>query len=140
MGISVASTLLFCILMDFIFLCHTEEDIYENLYQPLVWSSIYLIVASVILTITFIYFDHIFCCCCQCFLSSKQQIVVHDPNKPDKTFHLVNGEIIEAPEKAVGLRSKFIEMKTRDAVISFSNNLDLTAAETSEVTGQVSQS
>ena len=121
------------------FSLRTESDFFKDYYYLVTYSAIYLFAASVILTITFIYFDHLFCCCSQCFLSSKQQIVVHDPNQPDRTFHLVDGEIIEVYEKAEGLRSIFIQMNIRDAVTSFSNNLNLSASDPSVVTPNVSQ-
>ena len=122
------------------FSLRTESELFhQGYYYLLTYSAIYLFVASVILTITFIYFDYLFCCCCPCFLSSKQQIVVHDPNQPDRTFHLVDGEIIEVYEKAEGLRSIFIQMNIRDAVTSFSNNLNLSSPDPSVVTPNVSQ-
>ena len=136
MAISIASYTLFCYVMRFIL--QDKSDIFENYYSFSFWGIFFLFALSIILTITFLYFDYLFCCCCQCFLSSKNQTVVCNPNQPDKTFHLVNGEIIEISEKAEGLRSKFIEMNTRDAVIFFANNLDLTVAVPTVVTAHVS--
>ena len=138
MAISIASYTLFCYVMRFIL--QDKSDIFENYYSFSFWGIFFLFALSIILTITFLYFDYLFCCCCQCFLSSKNQTVVYNPNQPDKTFHLVNGEIIEISEKAEGLRSKFIEMNTRDAVISFANNLDLTVAVPTVVPANISQS
>ena len=111
----------------------TKSEIFQDFYNIFYNSISYLFTASIILTMTFIYFDHLFCFCCQCFLSSKHQIVVHDPNNPDRTFHLVNGEIIEVHEKAEGLRGIFIETNTRDVVTSFADNLDLSAVDPSVV-------
>ena len=113
MAISLCSFILFCSVLDLTLL--SDSDVDHDLYYCL--FSIHFAV-SMILTIIFIYFDYIFCCCCRCFLSSKHQIVVHDPNKPDRTFHLVNGEIIEVHEKSEGLRSMFIEMILRDILPS----------------------
>ena len=132
MAMSIASYLLFCYVMRFTML--TKSEVFQDFYSIFYNSISYLFTASIILTMTFVYFDHLFCCCCQCFLSSKHQIVVHDPNNPDRTFHLVNGEIIEVREKAEGLRGIFIEMNIRDAVTSFADNLDLATAEPSGVT------
>ena len=109
MAISIGSFILFCAVMSFTML--SDSDIFHHLYYSL---FAILFAVSVILTITFIYFDHLFCCCCQCFLSSKQQIVVHDPNQPARTFHLMDGEIMEVHEKAEGLRNIFIQMNISD--------------------------
>ena len=137
LAISVVCYVLFCSLLSFTIL--TESDFFQDYYVPFVFASCNLLVVSMILTMTFIYFDQLFCCCCRCFLSSKQQIVVHDPEQPDRIFHLVDGEIVEVHENSEGMRSIFIEMNIREALTAFTHNLNLSAPEPSVATANVSQ-
>ena len=97
MGISLASYVIFCYVMKYTIL--TESDIYKNYYDLFYWTNFLLFVFTVILAISFLYLENFYWFCCDCFLDAKQEIFVHDPLHPDKTFKLVNKQIIEIHEE-----------------------------------------
>ena len=109
-AIGIASYILFCYVMRFTLL--TESDVFKNYYSLFFWTNFLLFVLTLILAVIFMYFDYIFCCCCNCFLSAKQQLSVYDPNDPERKLKLEDGNIVEDPdqEKEEELRSEIIEM------------------------------
>ena len=108
MAISIACYILFCYVMRFTLL--NESDIFQNYYSLFFWSNFLLFVLTLILAISFMYFDYIFCCCCNCFLAATQQLSVYDPNHPERKLKLQDGKIVEDKERDEELKSEIIEM------------------------------
>ena len=107
-AISIACYILFCYVMRFTLL--TKSDIFQDYYSLFFWSNFLLFVLTLILAIGFIYFDYIFCCCCNCFLAATQQLSVYDPNHPERKLKLQDGKIVEDKEREEELKSEIIEM------------------------------
>ena len=97
MMISLASYVIFCYIMKYTVL--TDSDIYAKYYDVFYWTSILLFVFTIILAYSLLYLEDVFWFCCSCFLEAKQEILVHDPDYPDKTFKLVDKDIIEVHDE-----------------------------------------
>ena len=109
MAISIACYILFCYVMRFT--VQDKSDIFENYYSLVFWLNFFLFILTLILTISFMYFDYIFCCCCRCFLAAEQKLSVYDPNHPERKLILEDGKILEEKEVVEEPRSEAIEMK-----------------------------
>ena len=107
-AISIGCYILFCYVMRFTLL--TESEVFRNYYSLFFWSNFLLFVLTLILAISFMYFDYIFCCCCNCFLSAKQQLSVYDPNQPERKLKLEDGNIVEDREVDAELSLEILEM------------------------------
>jgi len=93
MGVSLAFYVFFCYVMKHMLL--SESDIYQEYYKLFYWSNTIVFVLTIILAISFLFLESFYCCCCTSFLEAQQEIFVHDPHHPDKTFKLVDKNIIE---------------------------------------------
>ena len=56
--------------------------------------SVVLHILGVICTVSFIWFDHIFCCCCACW-RGHQEVVVYDPDHPEASLVWRDGEVVD---------------------------------------------
>ena len=61
----------------------------------LVFTPIMMLqIIGVICTLSFIWFDRVSCCCCACW-RGQEEVVVYDPDNPEASLVLRDGEIIE---------------------------------------------
>ena len=60
-------------------------------------------IISVILTLACLYFDKIFCCCCQCWNSAEEYVGVYDPQQSDLEFKIENGEVVEVIKEEISI-------------------------------------
>ena len=51
-----------------------------------------LYIWAILFTVTFLHYDTIFCCCCDCFLG-EEQMVIHDPSNPEANLVLKDGKV-----------------------------------------------
>ena len=56
--------------------------------------SVVLHILGVICTVSFIWFDHISCCCCDCW-RGQQEVVVYDPDHPEASLVWRDGEVVD---------------------------------------------
>ena len=67
-----------------------EVTFYLIIFTP----SMVLHIIGVICTLSFIWFDLVSCCCCACW-RGQEQVVVYDPDHPETSLVLRDGEIVE---------------------------------------------
>ena len=56
-------------------------------------------IIGVICTLSFVWFDRVSCCCCACWRRGQEEVVVYDPDNPEASLVLRDGEIIERNEQ-----------------------------------------
>ena len=56
-------------------------------------------IIGVICTLSFVWFDRVSCCCCACWRGGHKELVVYDPDHPEASLVLRDGEIIERNEQ-----------------------------------------
>ena len=56
--------------------------------------GIILHIIGVICTVLFLLFDHISCCCCDCW-RGQQEVVVYDPDHPEASLVWRDGEVVD---------------------------------------------
>ena len=100
----LVSTIIIALVSHWIssFLCNRGRGKCDD--ALIIWSAIFtpimlLQIIGVICTLSFIWFDRISCCCCACWTRGQKEVVVYDPDHPEASLVLRDGEIIERNEQ-----------------------------------------
>ena len=78
----------------------TNRDwINSEIFYLIIFTPIMVLhIIGVICTLSFVWFDRISCCCCACW-RGQEEVVVYDPDHPEASLVLKDGEIIDRNEQ-----------------------------------------